>query len=386
MSMLSLTNAKILTPYETVFPGTVRVAEGCLAEVFEGVDSKGEDLGGLLLAPGFIDIHTHGVCGFDPSEASGVAELTDVLEGMAGALVSHGVTAFLPTLVSLGPGTLEGLMKAFGGAFCDPRKPGAQALGVWLEGPYLSPGFKGAHAEESLRLPDTKELTLLAKLSKGTLRGLTLAPELAGALELVSEAANLGLKVALGHTGASFDEAKKALYRGADRATHLFNAMRPVHHRDPGAALALLESPQAYLELICDLVHVAPEMLRFVRRVASLDRLVAVTDQIAATGLPDGSYRLGGLEVEAKAGRARLSDGTLAGSLLTMDKAFQNLVKVGFSLNEAARMLSLNPARALGLPGMGAILPGCQADFVVLSPVFGVRRVYRAGRLAYQGP
>jgi len=113
--MLSLTNAKILTPYETVFPGTVRVAEGCLAEVFEGVDSKGEDLGGLLLAPGFIDIHTHGVCGFDPSEASGVAELTDVLEGMAGALISHGVTAFLPTLVSLGPGTLEGLMKAFGG-------------------------------------------------------------------------------------------------------------------------------------------------------------------------------------------------------------------------------------------------------------------------------
>jgi len=117
-----------------------------------------------------------------------------------------------------------------------------------------------------------------------------------------------------------------------------------------------------------------------------LDRLVAVTDQIAATGLPDGGYRLGGLEVEVKAGRARLSDGTLAGSLLTMDKAFQNLVKIGFSLNEAARMLSLNPARALGLPGMGAILPGYQADFVVLSLAFGVKRVYRAGRLAYQSP
>ncbi len=384
--MLSLTNAKILTPYETVFPGTVRVVEGCLAEVFEGVDSRGEDLGGLLLAPGFVDIHTHGVCGFDPAEACNQDDLSGILEGMGEALLGYGVTAFLPTLVSLGPGMLEGLMKAFGGAFCDPRKAGARALGVWLEGPYLSPGFKGAHAEESLRLPDSKELALLARLSKGTLRGVTLAPELAGALELVSEAVNLGLKVALGHTGASFDEAKMALYRGADRATHLFNAMRPVHHRDPGAAIALLESPQAYLELICDLVHVVPEMLRFVRRAASLDRLVAVTDQIAATGLPDGDYRLGELEVEVKAGRARLSDGTLAGSLLTMDKAFQNLVKIGFSLNEAARMLSLNPARALGLPGTGAILPGYQADFVVLSPVFGVKRVYRAGRLAYQGP
>lgn len=386
MSMLSLTNAKILTPYETVFPGTVRVAEGRVAEVFDGIDPRGEDLGGLLLAPGFIDIHTHGVCGFDPSGACNQDDLSGILEGMGKALFGYGVTAFLPTLVSLGVGTLEGLLKAFGGASCDSLKAGSQALGVWLEGPYLSPAFKGAHAEESLRLPNTKELALLSKLSKGTLRGLTLAPELAGALELVSEAASLGLKVALGHTGASFDEAKKALYRGADRATHLFNAMPPIHHRAPGVALALLESPQAYLELICDLVHVAPEMLCFVRRAASLNRLVAVTDQIAATGQPDGGYRLGGLEVEVKAGSARLSDGTLAGSLLTMDKAFQNLVKIGFPLNEAARMLSLNPARALGLSGMGAILPGYQADFVVLSPVFGVRRVYRAGRLAYQSP
>ena len=352
--------------------------------MFEGIDPKGEDLGRLLLVPGFIDVHTHGICGFDPSSSCNQEELSGILEGMAGALVKYGVTAFLPTLVSLRAETLEALMKAFGGVAYDPLDGGAQALGVWLEGPYLAPAFKGAHAKESLRLPDKKELARLSRLSKGTLKGITVAPELAGALELISEAVRIGLKVAVGHTGASFEETKKALTRGADRATHLFNAMPPIHHRAPGAALALLESPQAFLEIICDLVHISPEMLRFVRRVASIDRLVAITDQIVAAGLPEGRYRLGGLEVHSDGDAARLSDGTLAGSLLTMDRAFQNLVQIGFSLNEAARMLSLNPARSLGLVGMGAILPNYQADFVLLDPSLERKRVYRAGKLVFQ--
>lgn len=381
-----LTNAHLITPFDTLFPGTVVCREGVIVEVYEGLDSRGEDLKGLLLVPGFIDLHSHGAYGYDPSRGSGEPDLVSELAGMSRSLLKNGVTAFLPTLVSFRHERLLGLLEAFGDLLPALKDGGATPLGVWLEGPYLAPAHKGAHSKGCLRPPDQKELSLYAKLAKGTLKGLTLAPELPGALDLTSLALSLGLKVAIGHTGASFKETKMALHRGADRATHLFNAMPPIHHRNPGPALALLESQNVYLELICDLVHVAPEILCFVKKAATVQRLIAVTDQISATGMPEGQYSLGGLKVHTAGRVARLSDGTLAGSLLTMDTALENLVKTGFSLNEAALMLSLNPARSLGIPNRGAILPGFRADFALLNPKLEVLGVYKAGQLVYKRP
>ncbi|MEM3433926.1 MAG: amidohydrolase family protein, partial [Candidatus Methanomethyliaceae archaeon] len=218
---------------------------------------------------------------------------------------------------------------------------------------------------------------------KGGIRIVTLAPELPGAHELISWLTELGVIVSIGHTNASYEEAKAAIAAGARRATHLFNAMTPIHHRKPGAVIACLEAPNVYLEIIADLVHVAGPLVRLVWQLVGTGRIVAITDAIAAAGLPDGTYTLADQPMRVEGGVARLEDGRLAGSTLPLAKNVQNLVALGVPIPDALAMASSVPARSIGLPDMGTIFPGALADLVVLDHDLRVKRTYIAGKLVF---
>ncbi len=242
----------------------------------------------------------------------------------------------------------------------------------------------GAQNPEHIRNPSIDEVREYYEASRRLLRMMTLAPELPGALELIRWLRMHGVTVSLGHTNADYETARLAIANGARRATHLYNAMRAVHHREPGVVGAVLEDPRVYLELIVDLVHVHPAVVRETVRRAGPHRVVLITDAIEAAGLPDGEYSLGGLKVIVKNGIARLETGALAGSTLTLDRAVANMTRLGISLEEAVAMASFNPARSLGLEGLGDIAPGYHADFTVLTRELKVKATVIAGIEVYR--
>ncbi|MGH3681572.1 MAG: N-acetylglucosamine-6-phosphate deacetylase, partial [Natronosporangium sp.] len=256
--------------------------------------------------------------------------------------------------------------------------------GVHLEGPYLSPERRGAHGLAQLRDPSTEELAELVELAGGAIRMVTLAPERAGALAAIRRLAGAGVVAAIGHTDASYEQTRAAVAAGATVATHLCNGMRPVHHREPGPIVALLGAPEVVCELIADGAHLHDGMLAFAAAAAP-GRTALVTDAMAAAGMPDGTYDLGGQSVVVAGRVARLATadgvpGAIAGSTLTMDAALRRAVGAGVSLVDAVRMAATTPARVLGLAGeVGALSPGLRADLVVLDPDLRVVRVMRAG-------
>ena len=250
-----------------------------------------------------------------------------------------------------------------------------------LEGPYINPEKAGAQNSSHIRPPDWDEFLQYWDAAEGNIRAVTVAPELPGALEFIKKAVKLGITVSIGHTAATYEETKAAIAAGARRATHLFNAMPPIHHRAPGATVACLLAPEVVVELIADLIHVAGPMLELVWRTAGTERVALVTDAIPAAGLPDGDYSLGGLRVRVHGGIPRLEDGTLAGSSLTMDQAVRNAISLGVPLQEALIMASYTPARACGEADIGLLRPGNRADLIVLNPEsLAVERVYLGGR------
>jgi len=251
--------------------------------------------------------------------------------------------------------------------------PGARILGLHLEGPYINPEKRGAQNPKYIRAPKIKEIMQYYNASKQYLKMITLAPEITSALDIISILVRLGITVSLGHSNADYEVAKKAIEKGASRATHLFNAMRKIHHRDPGLIIALLENESVYIELITDFIHLHPSIIKFVINHVGTRRIVLISDSISATDLPDGEYSLGGLKVSVKEGIARLRDGTLAGSTLTLDKALKNMYSLGYSLNDITRMLSLNPALSLKIHDLGDIRPGYKADFIVLDNELNVK-------------
>jgi len=376
--VLVLSNAQVYTPLEVVKSATLVIDKGRITRLRTGRSARGEDLKGHIVAPGFIDLHIHGSEGHDATSGE-----VESLLSLAHSLVRHGVTAFIPatvtasheTILQAAKATAEAI-KAQGGSL-----EGARILGLELEGPYINPERKGAQNPDFIRKPNWDEFSEYWNAACEKIRTITVAPELPGALEFIEKAVALGVVVSLGHTNASYEEAKAAIAAGATRATHLFNAMPPWHHRAPGVVTACLESPQVVVELICDLVHVAPPMLRLAWRLAGSFRTALITDAIAAGGLSDGTYTLGDLTVEVRGGVARLEDGTLAGSTLTMDQAVRNAVAVGIPLQDALIMASYTPARACGEPSIGLIYPGSRADFVVLTPEeLTLERVYVGGK------
>ena len=319
------------------------------------------DAAGRLVAPGFVDLHVHG---------GGGADL--VLDGTPEALATtarhhraHGTTAFLATLMSA---PVDRLIDALGSTREVTRiEGGAEVLGFHLEGPFLSPRRGGAHRPEDLRDPDPALLDRLVEASGGRVRLVTIAPELPGALELIGRLVRDGIVVAIGHTDADERTVRRALDAGATHATHLFNAMRPFHHRDPGATGALLDDARATAELICDGHHLAGAAIRLARRAKGRERIALVTDCMGAAPTEGATIDLFGRTATVRNGAPRFDDGTLAGSVLTMaDAVARYRAATGVSLAEAAEAASRVPARVLGLARKGTFEIGADADVVLL--------------------
>jgi N-acetylglucosamine-6-phosphate deacetylase len=357
-----------------VIAGEVAVADGRIAEVSARARPDGADaieLGAHWLAPGYIDTHVHGGAGaqcntLDPEEVDAVAAFH----------ARHGTTALLATTVAAPLAELEASLRAI-------ARSGPSVLGAHLEGPFLSTVRPGAMDPSAFMAPDPPAVQRLLSAGQGTVAMMTLAPELPGALELVRTLARAGVIASLGHSDATYGQASAAVDAGARAATHLFNGMRPFHHREPGVIGAALDLPQVSCELICDGVHVDAPALRVVHRAKGTRGVRLVTDAMQAAGMADGRYRLGRSTVDVRDGVATVAGGeSLAGSTLTMDAAVRNAVGfLGVPVPEAISMASLNPASLLGIDERkGTIAPGMDADLVVLDDELRCRATVLAGQ------
>ncbi|MEW2380919.1 N-acetylglucosamine-6-phosphate deacetylase [Micromonospora sp. NPDC047707] len=358
---------KVVTPNGVVRQGCVEINGERITAVAEYPSVRD----GHWILPGFVDMHTHGGGGhtFTTGEADEAREA-------AAFHLRHGTTTLLASLVS---SPFE-LMRSATTAY-RPLVAAGVLAGVHFEGPYLSAARCGAQNPEYLRDPSTEELGELIELGGGAVRMVTLAPERDGALEAVKLLTAHGVVAAVGHTDATYDQTRAAVAAGASVATHLFNGMRPVHHREPGPVVALLDASNVVCELVADGVHLHDGMLAFATATAGPERAALITDAMAAAGMPDGEYELGGQSVTVADGVARLArDGAIAGSTLTMDAALRHAVAAGIQIADAARMVATTPARAIGLGDrLGALQTGLRADLVVLDDDLNVVRVMRAG-------
>ena len=385
---------------DRVLSGQTLVLEGDrLVEYLSGPRGVGDgeqrlDRPGHLIVPGFVDVHVHGVIGHDVLDGAGA------VGAIATALPRWGVTAFCPTTVACTPGSLATALSEVRKLRSESRR-GARVLPAHLESNFVSPEYRGAQPLACLRRPPASSTTTDAATSDFTARDvlavidrcrpdvgiITMAPELENGLALLRAFVAGGVRVSLGHSGATFEEAEAAIAAGARQATHLFNRMRPMSHRDPGLAGAILASDDVAAELICDGHHVHPAVMNVAIAAKDTSRVMAITDGTAGSGLPRGSRtRLGGASITV-GDVARLDDQTIAGSVLTMDRAFATLVaQCGLDVVQAALMCSTTPARELGLTGLGAIAPGAVADFVVLDARLNVVETWIGGERAWPEP
>ncbi|BBZ27487.1 N-acetylglucosamine-6-phosphate deacetylase [Mycolicibacterium madagascariense] len=371
-----LTADTVLTGRDLLRPGWIDVADGVVRAIGGGAAPRvaDHDLGAVTVMPGFVDTHLHGGGGVDFCAASSTATETAVNVHRA-----HGSTALIASLVTAAPDEMLRQVTTL----ADDVDAG-RIDGIHLEGPWLSTARCGAHQPDLMRDPDPGEIDRVLRAGRGAVRMVTLAPEREGALDAIARIVGAGVVAAIGHTEATYAQTAVAIDAGATVATHLFNAMRPIDRREPGPIVALLEDPRVTVEVITDGVHVHPAVYRHVVRSAGPDRVSLVTDAMAATGMTDGRYGLGPLEVDVVDGVATVAGtDTIAGSTATMDAVFRFAVEhAGLPRDDALRcavaQASLNPARALGLPGRG-LTPGAAADAVVLDEDLRVARVLRGG-------
>jgi N-acetylglucosamine-6-phosphate deacetylase len=331
-----------------------------------------------IATPGFLDVHIHGAAGHDVMEAS-----EDALKTVASLLAAHGTTSFVATTVTASP---ESICKSAEGiAGYISRQPQSEArraevLGIHFEGPFISSARRGVHPSEFLKLPSVGLLEQFIDAAKGHAQILTLAPELLGAMPCIDAARKAGLVVAMGHTDATYEQARAAIARGAHHAVHVYNAMRPFSHRDSGVIGAVLTTPKVTAELIADGVHVDETAMRLLLQAKGTAGVILVSDGTSATGMPDGKYTLGTFEVTVSGGVCRNSEGKLAGSTLTLDRALRNIVNLGVPLSDALRMLTLNPATLLGIEfKKGSLRPCADADILLLDQSLSVVQSWTRG-------
>ena len=381
--MLYIRHATVLTPTKQIdngallADGTRITAVGPVEKIPCPDDAQIIDAAGLFLAPGLIDLQINGAFGYDFT-----ADPTTIWP-VAAKLPRYGVTAFLPTIISSPLKTVAAAQEILTQAPVTSGT-GAVPLGLHVEGPFLNPKRKGAHNPEHLLTPD---LGAVADWSpERGVRLVTLAPELPGALDLVAVLTERGVAVSAGHSNATYAEAQAGFDGGICYGTHLFNAMPAVHHREPGLTGALLTDPRLTVGVIADGVHAHPAMVRLAWQTLGNTRLNLVTDAMAALGMPPGQHLLGDYDVIVDETSARLADGTLAGSILSLDAALRNLVAFAeCSLAEALPTVTTTPARLLGLSGQrGQLAPGFLADLVLLSPELDVVMTIVEGRIAYR--
>ncbi len=341
------------------------------------------DFGDAVLAPGLLDIHIHGGAGHDVMEAN-----PDGLSAVGHLIAKHGVTGYFPTTVTAPIDRILSALERLAIAIensSDPRTASdhlrATPLGIHLEGPFISHAQPGVHPPEDLLLPTLALFERFWQAARGHIKVITIAPELDGAPEVIAAAAKRGVCVSLGHSDADLKAARAGVAAGARHATHTFNAMRPLRHRDPGIIGEVLTNPQLTADLIADGIHLDPAIVQLVLAAKGAENAVLITDAISATGMPDGLYPLGSLEVEVKDGKA-LHHGHIAGSLLTMDVAVRNVMRFAhWDLQHTLRTVTLNPARVVGLDDRGQLLPGAPADIVVLSPSGEVKKTIIRGQV-----
>ncbi|HUF52665.1 MAG TPA: N-acetylglucosamine-6-phosphate deacetylase [Dehalococcoidia bacterium] len=376
-----LRGARVAMPDGTVEAADVVVEDGTFAEVAYRIEAGGVEvveLAGYTLVPGFIDLHVHGGGGH-----SLITPDCSEIEAYARWAAGQGATGFLATVCT---GSLEGAMgclEAVGAARVDG---GAELLGANLEGPFVNEQRRGALPESWPQAANVGAFRRLLGAAGGELRLMTVAPELPGALGLIREAIAEGVRVSVGHTDATYEEAREGLAAGATQVTHAFNAMRPFHHREPGPIGAAIEAG-AIAEVIADGVHLHPAAVRTLVRAFGPERVALITDGVTPAGLESGTFRIGAIEATRNDGEMRLPDGTIAGSVATMADVFRNVVKWGIAdVGTASVMASGTPARALGLEGRkGRIAAGCDADLVALTDDLQVAKTWVAGKLVFGG-
>lgn len=362
--------------------GDITVDGAHIEGVGQKTDAPGKvvDASQAIVIPGFIDVHTHGGGGFELHTTD-----ADQIRAYARWAPSTGVTAFLAGVVGM-PGALPlGQLRAAVEATEQPGE-GAETLGIHLEGPYINVKRRGAHQPAWLRQPSPAETEQVLEVTRGHLRLITIAPELPGAHEMIKRLLEAGVVVSIGHTDATYEQAEEAIALGATHATHCFNAMRPLLHRAPGPIAAIAKAPQVQGELIADGVHVHPEVMRLLVKMLGPQRIVTITDALAAAGLADGAqFEFAGQMAEVICGAAHLADGTLTGSVLTMEQALGNMLEMTHvSLPEAVGTLTLNPARAVHVEARkGRLQPGYDADLLVFDSSLHLQATICQGRLAY---
>ncbi len=403
--MILLSGADLVLPDRVAGGGTLVIDGDRIVDIVAGARDGGAhavhfSFPGHYIVPGFIDVHVHGVDGIDALEG-GTAIAT-----MAERLPRFGVTAFCPTSIACDPASLRRMLSGIRSARTTRPPGGARVLPAHLESNFINPEYKGAQPLECLRSaargaaaarashlpprPSHPEWTgedILAEIAaaRPDVGIITIAPEIEGALELIRDLVSHGHHVSLGHSGASYEQAVEGIRAGARQATHLFNRMTPMSHRAPGLAGAALESDELTAELICDGVHVHPAVMRTALAAKRPERIMAITDGTAGSGLPPGTKTFIGNRRITIRDAAYLDDGTLAGSSLTMDRAFARLTsEVGLSLPDASIVCATTPARALGLQGFGVLAAGATADLVVLDRDLRVVQTWVAGVLAWQ--
>ena len=378
--MRAITNVQVVTPSGIIHEGTViydqqirwvgPFQENTVASFDELLDGRG-----LFLGTGLIDIHIHGIAGADTSDATVASLMT-----MSSTLARQGVTSFLPTTITAPWPEVRRVLGAIRHAQRGAPS-GASVLGAHLEGPFLSPERVGAHSQAELLAPD---FSLLREFLD-VIRIVTFAPELAGGGSFLNEAALFpDLVMSIGHSNATFTETQAAIWSGIRHATHLFNALPPLLHREPGVVGAVL-AERIHAELIADNVHVHPGLYKVLLRALGDDKLVLVSDAMRGAGLGDGEFLLGGQLVKVRDGSARLAGGQLAGSVITLNKAVQNFrIHSGLELSDALNLASRNPARLLGLKNKGALNVGNDADLILFDDELNIHATIVGGRTVFQ--
>lgn len=331
------------------------------------------------LTPGFVDVHVHGAGGHDVMSST-----EDALTTIASTVARKGTTSIVATTVTAPPDETRRCLEGISRYILSPANRSAdvtaEIVGIHLEGPFISPARRGVHPPGAIANPSVTLLDRYLEAAAGTVKILTLAPEIPGALELVERAYAKGLVVALGHTDATYEQAHAAILRGAHHAVHVFNAMRPFSHRETGVLGAVLTDPNVTAEIIADGIHVDDPAIRLLLAAKGTDLVLLVSDGTAATGMRDGSYRLGTFDVTVSDGVCRNREGKLAGSTLTLDRAVQHMVRLGVPLIEAIRMATYNGARRIGMQDRkGVLVPGADADMILLTAELKVANVFGRG-------
>lgn len=383
MNPLLIAHGTLVTPQGLLPETDLLIQEGRIAAIGRELPRpEGTvrlEAGDRLVAPGFIDTHLHGGLEFDTMDAR-----PEGLRVISTHLTRHGVTAWLPTTVACPSDQLERILAAIAQVRSE-GSGGAQILGAHLESNFISARYKGAQPPEHLRPVNDAELRDLLRRNVSTIRLLTLAPELDEATSLIQELVELGIVVSVGHSDATYDQVMSAVAAGATRVTHLCNAQRGFHHREPGVLGAGLACDRLYTEIIADLEHVHPAGLTIAYRCKGADRLMLVSDALRGTGMPPGEYELGGRPTTIDGRIARLEDGTIAGSIVTLDLAVRNMVQAtGIAPAAAIAMASTAPAESLGLALKGRVAVGCDADLVLLDPDLAVTATVVAGEVLFQ--